>query len=66
MLCLIEVRARSRSDYGHPLETIDRRKRERLRRAAAEYLQKYGDAPVRFDVVALMANELELVRGAFE
>ena len=72
MLCVIEVRSRGRTDFGHPLETVDARKRARLRRAAAAYLAKKGakkggeNRPVRFDVVAIVGETIELRRGAFE
>ncbi len=67
-LCVIEVRSRGRTDFGHPLETVDARKRARLRRAAAAYLAKKGgeNRPVRFDVVAIVGETIELRRGAFE
>jgi len=55
-LVVVEVRHRSRSDFGHATETVDQRKRGRLSRAAAYFLQQHpGDRerPVRFDIVAL-------------
>ena len=58
---LVEVRARSRSDYGSAVETLDGRKRERLRRAA---LALRAPGPVRIDVIALDlgADELRVRR----
>jgi putative endonuclease len=52
----VEVRQRSRSDFGTPAETLDRRKLARLRRAAEAYLQqRFGrnDLPARFDAVLI-------------
>ncbi len=50
----VEVRMRSRGDYGGGLESIDRRKRGRLRRMAETWMQEQQwDGPARFDVVAL-------------
>ena len=69
-LCFIEVRSRASTRFGHPLETIDRRKRQRLLRAAQHFLHRHGDpaVPVRFDVLAIVLRprlEITLVRGAF-
>lgn len=55
-LVVVEVRHRSRSDFGRAAETVDHRKRARLTRATAHFLQRHPgdrDAPLRFDVVAL-------------
>jgi putative endonuclease len=69
-LCFVEVRSRRTAVYGHPLETIDRRKRRRLIAAARQYLASmaHSQLPVRFDVVSLVYRpvlEVRLVRGAF-
>ena len=47
---LVEVRVRSRSDFGAAAETLDHRKQERLRRAA---LALRVSGPVRIDVIAV-------------
>lgn len=51
----VEVRSRTGEEHGHPLETVNARKRSRVIRAARLYLQ---ETPVtsnefRFDVVAV-------------
>lgn len=71
VLCFVEVRSRRSADFGHPLETVDRRKQTRIIRAAQHYLTAHrgGDAPVRFDVVAIVYQpqlEVQLVQAAFE
>jgi putative endonuclease len=55
VLVFIEVRSRTGEDHGHPLETVDARKRQRVVRAARLYLQEYeGTAnEFRFDVVGI-------------
>lgn len=55
MLVFVEVRARSRADFGSPEETVDARKRARIIAAAREYLASLdGEPPAcRFDVVAV-------------
>lgn len=55
-LCVfVEVRSRTGVDRGHPLETIDARKRGRVRRAALMYIDAEHPpaALFRFDVVAV-------------
>ena len=71
-LCLVEVRSHHSEAFGHPLESVDHRKRHRLVRAAQWYLQRCRVVPsaIRFDVVAITYPQagkpvVELVRGAF-
>lgn len=68
-IVFVEVKARSRTDYGTPAEYVTRTKRERLIRAASAYLleQRLSDAPCRFDVaeVALPDGEITHIRDAF-
>lgn len=70
-LVFIEVKTRSGSGFGHPLEAVDRRKRGQLTRAARRYLEenRATERFCRFDVVAISlagGPQLELVRNAFE
>ena len=73
-LCFIEVRLRRGDRFGSPEESVDRRKRLRIARAAAEYLatrRTPTHRSVRFDVVGIVASvrgdapTLRLVRDAF-
>jgi putative endonuclease len=71
LICFVEVRSRRSAAFGHPLETIGRRKQTRVIRAAQHYLATHrcADAAVRFDVVAIVYEpklEIQLVQGAFE
>ncbi len=53
-LIFVEVRYRSRKDYGSPEETVDRRKQGRIIAAAQWYLlqhPEYEEQPCRFDVL---------------
>ncbi len=54
----VEVKARSGSGYGEPLEAVDRRRQARLARAATLYLQARGalERACRFDVVSVRAE----------
>ena len=62
MLVFVEVRWRSRRDFGLPEETVDHRKRGRLRSAAFRLLdaertnaapRELPQLPVRFDLVVV-------------
>lgn len=69
----VEVRFRTRRDFGGALDSIDHAKRARIARAAARFLQReprLREQPCRFDVVAARPDgdglSLEWIRGAFE
>ncbi|HYD50742.1 MAG TPA: YraN family protein, partial [Terriglobales bacterium] len=71
-LVFIEVKARTGSEHGHPLEAITRSKQRQISRAAQYYLrrQRLHQALVRFDVVAITWSAqgepiIELVKDAF-
>jgi putative endonuclease len=55
VIVVVEVKARSRSDYGPPIDAVDRRKRRKLEKLARAYLQagKRLDVSLRFDVVGV-------------
>jgi len=54
-LVFVEVKARTSSDHGHPLEAVTPHKRRQLVRLAEAYLQSLRGQPppCRFDVVAV-------------
>lgn len=58
-LVFIEVKYRSHSAFGSPLEAVDGRKQQRLCRVAAEYLQSHrqGECNARFDVIAVTPRQ---------
>jgi putative endonuclease len=64
---ICEVKARSRTTHGHPLEAVTRAKQLRLRRLASAYLrtQERSWGEVRFDVVTLLGRTLHVVEDAF-
>ena len=66
-LVFVEVRARSSSSHGTPLETVVDLKRRRLIRAASIYLhvKKREDSACRFDVVAISGDTVEHIEDAF-
>lgn len=70
VLVVCEVKTRSGTQFGTPLEAITRHKRARLRRLASRWLVAHGVLfdEVRIDVIGLIRNragdyEIEHVRG---
>lgn len=54
ILVFIEVKHRTTTDYGHPLETVSYQKQQRLVRAAQLYIARSGlSSPCRFDILAI-------------
>ena len=67
-LVFVEVKSKSGSRFGDPLEMVTPVKIERLRRAAHVWLLSHpglGGLAVRFDVAAERARRLEVVQDAF-
>lgn len=70
----VEVRARRHSAWGGAVESVDRRKQEKLIIAATLFLQqqsRWAKHPCRFDVVAIDTGSenhprLNWIRNAFE
>ncbi|MDT3707069.1 MAG: YraN family protein [Thiobacillus sp.] len=67
-LVFVEVRLRSRSDFGGAAASVTPAKQKRLLAAARQYLAALKTLPpCRFDVVALTTNAApEWIRNAFE
>ena len=64
----VEVKNRGSDAFGLPAEAVGRTKQARIRRLAARWLEH--DAPararsIRFDVVAILAGEVDVIEGAF-
>ena len=68
VLCFVEVRSLSDTGSYDPLETITYEKRRRIERAADVYLETFPGPrpPVRFDVVSVKGQRIELLRDAFQ
>ena len=71
VLVVCEVKTRTTTDFGSPLEAVTRRKASRLRRLAAAWLREHpvGAPEVRIDAVGVLRprrgpTEVEHVRGA--
>lgn len=64
----VEVRLRSRSDFGGAAASITTAKQARLILAARHWLLRHGESPCRFDCILLDeldAPNIEWLRGAF-
>lgn len=67
-ICFIEVKYRTTSDFGSPLEAIDVRKQNQIRKVAIYYLMKNKLSewtPCRFDVIAFEGEKLTHIENAF-
>ncbi|MBR9991330.1 MAG: YraN family protein [Gemmatimonadetes bacterium] len=58
-VAFIEVKARARASHGHPLESIDWRKRRALAIAASGWIDRHGRAgeEYRFDAVHIVGRQ---------
>ena len=63
-----EVKTRTSTAFGAPVEAVTRDKQMRIRRLAARWLQDGAPGPakdIRFDVASVLGDELEIIEGAF-
>ena len=62
-----EVKTRSSTAFGAPVEAVTRSKQARLRLLAARWLDEAPLAAreVRFDVASVLAGKIEVLEGAF-
>lgn len=67
-LVFIEVKYRDNDRKGHPLEAISLQKQKSISKCALYYIHKKGlmDIPVRFDVVGILGNEIQVLQNAFD
>lgn len=72
-LVFVEVKTRTREDYGRPLEAVHSSQQRRISLGALAWLRLLGNPEIlfRFDVVEVTMAEdreprIELVRNAFE
>ena len=68
----VEVKTRKTTQYGDPLEAVNRRKQHQISITALDYLSRHNllDKPARFDVVGVListgAPQITHIRDAFE
>jgi len=66
-LVFVEVRARSSAAFGGAAASVSASKQRRLVFAAQHFLRRYRALPpCRFDVVAIDADHVQWLRGAFD
>lgn len=66
--CFIEVKYRTTNNYGNPLEAVDFRKQNQIRKVANYYLMKNKLnewTPCRFDVIGFVGEEMTHIENAF-
>ena len=62
-----EVKTRSSTAFGLPVEAVTRAKQRRLRQLAAEWISQAERRPrrVRFDVAGVLGDQIDVIEGAF-
>lgn len=68
-LVFVEVKYRESEGRGNPFEAVDQKKQCVISRVAAYYCLTHGYGemtPCRFDVVAILGNQISLIKNAFE
>jgi putative endonuclease len=62
-----EVKSRATTRFGTPAEAVTHEKRQRIRHLAARWIEdaRFRPAQIRFDVAAILGDELEVIEGAF-
>ena len=66
-LVFVEVKYRTTDRYGSPLEAVNVRKQQTIRKVAEVYLltRKQTDCEVRFDVVGICGDDIRHIKDAF-
>lgn len=68
-LVFIEVKYRNNTSHGLPQEAVSRKKQRTICKVANYYCLTHGipeNIPCRFDVVAILEEDIILLRDAFE
>lgn len=67
-LVFVEVKYRENDNAGHPLEAVSVTKQRSISKCAAYYLKKHNlyNVPVRFDVVGILGDKIQVVQNAFD
>ena len=68
-LVFVEVKYRRSAESGNPLEAVNHKKQRMISRTASYYCLTHGygeTMPCRFDVVAVLGDEIQVVQNAFE
>jgi putative endonuclease len=67
VIVFVEVKERETLEFGRPAEAVDEKKQNKIRQVASLYLQtkRMSFADVRFDVVEILGDEINLIENAF-
>lgn len=67
-LVFVEVKYRENDSKGDPLEAVSLLKQRTISKCALYYMKKNGiyDVPVRFDVVGVLKDKIQVVQNAFD
>ena len=72
-LVFVEVKTRTREDFGRPIAAVDRQKQHRISRGGLAWLRMLDNPDIlfRFDVVEVILTEdatprIEIIRNAFQ
>ena len=68
-LCFVEVKYRESDKYDAPEGVISRKKQRKISQGAMFYFREkrfLPDTPVRFDVLFIFDQKIQLIRNAFE
>ena len=68
-LVFVEVKYRRDDKMGNPKEAVNREKQKKISMTASYYLMRECgrmDIPCRFDVAAVLGEQIEVVKNAFE
>lgn len=68
LVVIVEVKTRASTTFGHPAEAVTPAKQRRLRKLAGRWLEGHRDRSgreIRFDVVAVLGEEIQVIEGAF-
>ncbi len=62
-----EVKYRSGSGFGHPLEAVHGDKKNQIKKMALYYIQShhFKGMQIRFDVIGILRNQIYWVKNAF-
>ena len=68
-LVFVEVKYRKNAASGNPFEAVNHKKQKTISRTASYYCLTHGygeTTPCRFDVVAVLGDQIQVVQNAFE